>query len=166
VDNGDIIAQEPFPIDKNDTCAIVYKKATRASIELLREYLPRIASGTAPRMPQDESEATYVSQRKPEDGSIDWSWDAKRIHDFIRAQTHPYPGAFCFVPSGETMRVWQATVLPFPYYGSAGQVVMVDIDHVVVTCGDSSAISLYSVQIEKQDEQNATEVLKLGQRLQ
>jgi len=165
VDNGDIIAQESFLIEEDDTCATLYEKATRTSVDVLREYLPRIASGTAPRIPQDESEATYVLQRKPEDGLIDWSWDAKRIRNFIRAQTHPYPGAFCLMPSGETLRIWKAKVFPHVYYGSPGQVVMVKEDHVVVSCGNDSAVSLYVVKLDGQDEQNAAKELKFGQRL-
>jgi methionyl-tRNA formyltransferase len=110
VDNGDFIAQERFSIDENDTCAIVYEKATSASIKILREYLPRIAIGTAPRMNQDETKATYFPQRKPEDGLIDWSWSAKRIRDFIRAQTKPYPGAFTYINNKKVI-IWDANVI-------------------------------------------------------
>jgi methionyl-tRNA formyltransferase len=110
VDNGDIIAQERFSIDPSDTCATVYEKATQASVKILREFLPLIAAGNAPRIPQDESQATYFPQRKPEDGLIDWSWSAKRIRDFIRAQTRPYPGAFTYL-EGKKVIIWAADVL-------------------------------------------------------
>ena len=43
---------------------------------------------------------------------------------------------------------------------------MVKEDHVVVSCGNNSAISLYVVQLDGQDEQNAAKELKFGQRLQ
>ena len=110
VDNGDMIAQARFPIEKNDNCATVYEKATRASIKLLRKYLPQLATNTAPRIPQDESHATYFLQRKPEDGLIDWSWSAKRIRDFIRAQTRPYPGAFTYIQDKKVI-IWDADVI-------------------------------------------------------
>jgi methionyl-tRNA formyltransferase len=110
VDNGPIIAQESIAIEDSDTCATVYEKATLALIKVLREYLPQIAAGTAPRIPQDESQATYSPQRKPEDGLIDWSWSAKRIRDFIRAQTRPYPGAFTYI-GDKKVTIWDADVL-------------------------------------------------------
>lgn len=112
------------------------------------------------------TQATYAALRKPTDGRIDWNLDSTRIHNFIRAQTHPYPGAFCLMPSGETLRIWKAKVFPHMYYGSPGQVVMVREDPVVVSCGNDSAISLYVVQLDGQDEQDAVKELKFGQRLQ
>jgi len=110
VDNGDMIAQARFSIEEDDNCATVYERATRASIKLLREYLPQLAASTAPRIPQDESQATYSPQRKPEDGLIDWSWSAKRIRDFIRAQTRPYPGAFTYIQDKKVV-IWDADVI-------------------------------------------------------
>lgn len=110
LDSGDVIAQERFPIEYHDTIRSVYEKATVASIKALREYLPQIAVGTAPRIAQDESQATYFPQRKPEDGLIDWSWNAKRIRDFIRAQTRPYPGAFTYI-EGKKVIIWDADVI-------------------------------------------------------
>lgn len=110
VDNGDIIAQKSFAIEETDNCATVYEKATQASIKILREYLPRIAVGTAPRIPQDQNQATYFPLRRPEDGLIDWSWSAKRIRDFIRAQTKPYPGAFTHFNNKKVV-IWDADVM-------------------------------------------------------
>jgi methionyl-tRNA formyltransferase len=109
VDSGDIISQIAFDIEENDTCATVYEKATLASIKILQEYIPRIAAGTAPRVAQDETQATYFPQRKPEDGLIDWSWNAKRVRNFIRAQTRPYPGAFTFI-EGKKVVIWDADI--------------------------------------------------------
>lgn len=109
VDDGDIVMQRKFRIEPEDTCATVYVKATTASIRLLRKALPLIEEGTAPRKPQDHTHATSYPQRKPEDGFIDWSSDAKRIRDFIRAQTRPYPGAYTVI-SGKKITLWDADI--------------------------------------------------------
>lgn len=52
-------------------------------------------------------EVRYLPQRLPEDGAIDWSRSSEKINNFIRALTHPYPGAFS---SNETAKViiWKA----------------------------------------------------------
>ena len=50
-----------------------------------------------------------MPQRAPEDGEINWDWSSKRIYDFIRAQTRPYPGAFTFV-NKENIIIWKAEV--------------------------------------------------------
>lgn len=109
VDDGDIVAQERFAIGERDTIADLLQKAEDASVRLVAEYVPRFADGTAPRRAQDQSGATTFPQRSPQDGRIDWSWDAPRIDRFIRAQTHPYPGAFTDI-GGKRIRIWSADV--------------------------------------------------------
>lgn len=109
-DTGDIIAQERFQISVEDTCKTVYEKATTASIQLLREFVPLLARGTAPRTPQDDSQATLYPQRKPHQGEINWNRTAWQLYNWIRAQTHPYPGAFTFLPDGRKLFIWQADI--------------------------------------------------------
>ena len=109
MDAGDLISQQAFPITREDTIASVYKKAEDASVEILKKYVPLLAKGKVPRKKQDESEATTFPQRSPQDGLIDWSWDAERIRNFIRAQTHPYPGAFTFL-KGKKVTIWDCAI--------------------------------------------------------
>jgi methionyl-tRNA formyltransferase len=110
VDDGDIIAQEKFQIDEEDTIKDVMLKATDASLSLIKKNIPLITDGSAPRIPQNHTDATYVPQRKPEDGLIDWSWDSKRIHNFIRAQTKPYPGAYTII-NDKKILIWDANII-------------------------------------------------------
>ncbi len=107
-DIGDIIAQESFDIAQEDTCKTVYDKATEASVRTLRKYVPLLAKGAAPRLPQDDNLATLFQQRQPEQGLIDWHKGAWEIYNWIRALTHPYPGAFTFLPDGRKLFIWQA----------------------------------------------------------
>jgi len=109
IDAGDVIAQQAFAIDSNDTCATLYEKAEQASVDILRTWLPKLAGGTAPRVPQDHSQATQFPQRNPDDGLINWSWNGDRIRNFIRAQTRPYPGAY-FIAGRHKVIVWDATI--------------------------------------------------------
>lgn len=161
VDTGEVIAQMGFPIELDDTCATVYEKATLASVRILREFLPQIAAGTAPSIPQDESMATYFPQRKPEDGLIDWSWKAKRIYDFIRAQTHPYPGAFTFW-HGKKVTVWSAKLSkPVSRNIRPGKIVIVldgekSSGMIVGTGTHRQPITIKEVQEEGQSEESAT----------
>lgn len=165
IDTGDIVAQKRIEIGIDETISDILLKVQSLSVEVIRETYNSLIDGTAPRIPQDHSHASYVAPRKPTDGRIDWNLRNVQIYDFIRAQTHPYPGAFCFTPFGETLRIWKAKTFPYPYYGTAGSVMMVKEDHVVATCGNGTAICLYTVQVENQGEKNATQVLKYGMRL-
>lgn len=109
-DNGDIIAQEEIPIKPGDTIKELVNKVTDAAVRFTEKYIPLLANGTAPATKQDESQATYVPQRKPEDGEINWDWEPERIKNFIRAQTHPYPGAFTVV-NGKKVIIWDADII-------------------------------------------------------
>ena len=106
----------------------------------------------------DQSKARYRLRR------IDWQQSATVIYNFIRAQSHPYPGAY-FLLEGKIIRVWSAKLFPYPYYGTHGQVVMVEKDFVVVACGEGTGICLLEVSEEGLNEQIAPHVLKFGQRL-
>lgn len=109
-DAGDIVAQQVVPIDERDTALTLFRKMEKATEGLLREYIPQLLAGTAPRIPQDHSQASYFGGRRPDDGRIDWSWPAHRIYDLIRAVTWPYPGAFAFLDEKKVM-IWSAEPL-------------------------------------------------------
>jgi UDP-4-amino-4-deoxy-L-arabinose formyltransferase/UDP-glucuronic acid dehydrogenase (UDP-4-keto-hexauronic acid decarboxylating) len=96
-DDGDIVAQEKVEISDEDTALTLHRKAAQAAEKLLDEILPRIKAGTAPRMPQDHSQATYFGGRKPSGGEIDWFKTAREIRNLVRAVTRPFPGAFSFI---------------------------------------------------------------------
>jgi methionyl-tRNA formyltransferase len=108
-DVGDIITQRTFPIAEKDTIANLLEKAQSASLEVLREALPLLSEQRAPRIVQDEARATTFPQRSPEDGEINWGWDSDVIERFIRAQTHPYPGAWTSI-GGKRVTIWSADV--------------------------------------------------------
>lgn len=108
VDTGDILAQRAFPIEDDDTCATVYDKVARSEDEMIREVMPLIREGRMPRRPQDHTAATVMPRRRPEDGVVDWTRTTKQLHDWVRALTHPYPGAFTRL-SGRRVWIWKAS---------------------------------------------------------
>src|SRR5205807_1818300 len=96
-DAGDVVGQRAIAIAPRETALTLYRKVEEEGVLLLAEMLPRIAAGTAPRLPQDESHASVFGRRRPEDGRIDWSWPAARIDRLVRAVAPPWPGAFADV---------------------------------------------------------------------
>lgn len=110
-DAGDIVAQVPVPITEQDTALSLYGKIEQAARRLLDDTLRLLLDGTAPRTPQDDALASTYGRRRPEDGRIDWSIDARGIYNLIRAVTDPYPGAFAYL-NGERLTIWRAEVVP------------------------------------------------------
>jgi methionyl-tRNA formyltransferase len=104
-DAGDIVAQRRFRIGPRDTALDLFRRAVSETRVLLDEVWSRIRAGTAPRIPQDPSQASYRGRRRPEDGRIDWSWPGRRIDGLVRAVTAPFPGAFTFLGERKLM-VW------------------------------------------------------------
>ena len=105
-DNGDIVAQQAVPILPDDTALGVFQKVTVASEIALNACLPDLLAGNAKALPQDLSQGAYFGGRKAEDGVIDWSKDARSIHNLVRAVAPPYPGATTQL-MGKPMRILQ-----------------------------------------------------------
>lgn len=113
VDTGDIVAQRAITITDEDTCGTVYDKVAATELDMIREVMPLLHLGVMPRRPQDHTRATVVGRRRPEDGVISWDRPSRRILDWVRALTHPYPGAFTSI-AGRTVHVWRARAEPRP----------------------------------------------------
>jgi methionyl-tRNA formyltransferase len=152
-DAGDIVDQEAVPIGPDDTAFDVFNKVTVAARQVLERQLDAIKAGTAPRIRQDESQATYFGGRKPEDGRIDWTQSAERIYNLIRAVTHPYPGAFTEV-NGQRLFIWQAKPLGRGV-GKPGTVL--SIDPLRVATG-SGSLEITRYQWEGDHEEAADDV--------
>lgn len=106
-DSGDIVAQRTIPITEEDDCKTIYEKVGKTEVEMLDEVLPIIRSGILPRRKQDDSQATVMPRRRPEDGVIDWNRTSREIYNWVRALTDPYPGAFSFL-DGDRVWIWSA----------------------------------------------------------
>ena len=158
-DRGDMVGQRTISIDDEDTALTLHKKATAAARELFREAYPALVSGSAPRIVQDQSRASYFGGRKPADGEIDWSWPARRIYDLVRAVTHPYPGAFTW-RGDRRLFVWWGKPVAAIASLSPGQIGIRDGD-VVVGAGEG-AIRLERIELEGESELAATEWLGAG----
>ncbi len=125
-DAGDIVAQRTVAIGFEDTALVLFGEMTAAARELMRETLPLLRAGIAPRLPQDLSKGSYCRGRRPEDGRIDWGRSAVEIHNLVRAVARPYPGAFTGL-AGRRLFVWKGYPLARPSGGAEpGCVVEVD----------------------------------------
>jgi len=162
-DAGDIVDQEAVPIGETDTARVVFDKVTLAARRVLARQLDALLDNRAPRIPQDETHASYFGGRRPEDGRIDWTRDARTIFNLIRAVTHPYPGAFADT-DGRCLTVWWATPLDSPS-GEPGTVL--STAPLRIGCGRGS-LEIQRLQWTGEPEQDASagrHGLRVGQRL-
>ncbi|MFO1305119.1 MAG: formyltransferase [Burkholderiales bacterium] len=143
-DAGDLVMQTAVPILPDDTAREVFDKVTVAAECTLDRAMPGLLAGTAPRIPLDLAAGSYFGGRKPEDGRIDWSQDARSIHDLVRAVAPPYPGAFADV-RGVRLRILRTRVIE-----GAGPVqtpaLAVDEQGCVVRCGGGGTLRVMDVE--------------------
>ncbi len=114
VDSGQVLAVEKFDINAWDDCESMHFKNRIAMNRLLKKHLGCILDGTASFEDQNsEIEPTYFPKRTPENGRIEWlSMDMATLHNHVRCQTRPFPGAFSFLDGAtEPFYFWKA--VPF-----------------------------------------------------
>jgi methionyl-tRNA formyltransferase len=103
-DAGPVVGREAVSIGINDTALVVAENVAAAAERLLARCLPDLIAGIAAREPLNLAEGCYFGRRRPDDGRIDWSWPASRIHNLVRAVAPPFPGAFASL-QGKELRV-------------------------------------------------------------
>ncbi|MEI7376556.1 bifunctional UDP-4-amino-4-deoxy-L-arabinose formyltransferase/UDP-glucuronic acid oxidase ArnA [Dickeya chrysanthemi] len=141
-DAGNIVAQQRVAIDESDTALSLHRKLRDVAEQLLKDALPAIAAGKAKDIAQDESQATYVGRRTPEDGRIEWQKPARTLYNLVRAVTEPWPGAFSFVGTTKFI-IWQAKVRTD--FAAAKPGTVLSTSPLVVACG-SDALEIVTGQ--------------------
>jgi methionyl-tRNA formyltransferase len=154
LDTGDILLQRSVEILPCDTGGSLHDRLAQIAPETLLESLGLLAAGNAPRIPQDNTNATYAPKLKREHGQIDWSESAEVIERKIRAY-NPWPGAFMKV-DGQNLKVFSASVVDLN--GQPGEILRSDKDLIVATGKD--ALSLAEVQLEGKRRMTAGEFLR------
>jgi methionyl-tRNA formyltransferase len=157
-DAGDIVDQEGVEIGPDDTASLVQSKVTRAAVNVLSRQIENLKAGTAPRIKQDQRQASYFGGRQPKDGEINWTWPATRIHNLVRAVTHPYPGAFGELEGAKTF-IWKTRLLDQSSIGQPGTVQVQD-SRLFVACGDGKFLEILELQRENQNEMKAAEFIR------
>jgi len=95
-DAGDIVSQKEIFLEPEDTGADVLKQYEYIYCSIIVDILNKIENNKLVLVKQDETKATYFGKRTPADGLINWNWQILRIQNWVRAQSNPYPGAFCW----------------------------------------------------------------------
>jgi len=138
-DSGAIVGQVEVEVAPDETATTLFDKLTAAHVSLIRDAVPGLLAGNAPRIAQDPRRASAWPKRTPGDGIIDWETRAPYLHDWVRAQTRPYPGAFTFL-GDEKVVVWRARPVTLDETAPAGTVVASDSDGPVVACGEGALV--------------------------
>ena len=137
LDTGDIISVERFPILPTDDFEAIHDRSAEVGGKLLSETIEKIALGTAERIKQDDSLASYARKVEKEDCKVDFSLSAEKLDCIIRGVT-PIPGAFAYL-NGKMLKINKAT--PIKGSGTPGKVIDLSDKgegYVTVACGEGA----------------------------
>jgi methionyl-tRNA formyltransferase len=161
LDTGDILLTESIPIRRRDTAGSLHDRLATLGPLALKPAIDALVSNRAPRIPQDESKATYASKLDRESGRIDWSRDCWFLDRFVRAM-NPWPGAFTLVQDlhGSLKKLKIHRALPVHRAsGESSRIIAIGDRGIQVGCG-SGALLLLDVQLEGRLPMRATEFLR------
>src|ERR1700730_8931851 len=139
LDPGAVLLQKKTPIGPKDTLGTVYfDRLFPMGVEAMLESVDLVKAGKAPRIKQDESQATYEGRCGVDNARIDWASPGRQIHNLIRG-CNPAPGAWTML-DGKTLQVFEAKPLPARdpkgIAGKMGEIAAVEADGFTVVCAD------------------------------
>lgn len=155
MDEGELLGQVKTEVTEEDDIQTVTKRLSELMVEQIRVKWAEIDSGVFELVAQNNEEATYCGQRIPEDGAINWALNAATVHNFIRAQTSPYPGAFSYIDSTKIF-ILSSELTSLKYSGTPGQILSATKSYILVACGEHSAIKINKSGIVFCDPKDAT----------
>jgi methionyl-tRNA formyltransferase len=157
LDTGDILLHRTIDILATDTGGSLHDRLAQIAPAVLFESLQMLATGNAPRIPQDNALATLAPKLNREHGRIDWSEAAEVIERKIRA-FNPWPGAFMTISidGPRNLKIFSATVVNLR--GNTGKVLCSEKELVVVA--GEGALSLREVQLQGKRRMNVAEFLR------
>jgi methionyl-tRNA formyltransferase len=153
LDTGDMLLQKRIEIAPDETGGSLHDRLAQIAPAALKEALAQLQAGTAPRIPQDSSAATYAPKLEREHGLVDWSEPATLIERKIRA-FNPWPGAFTVLrdEAGQDrkLKIFRARVVDSCSADPANMVIPTKV----------AALRVEEVQLEGKRRMSAAEFLR------
>lgn len=133
LDTGDMLVKKRVSIGFEETAGELHGRLALLGGEAVTETIELLCRAELSPVAQDDSLSSYAPMLKKEDGRIDWSRSAVRLHNQVRG-LDPWPGAFCRL-HGESLKIYKT----FPQVGEGGrpgEIVAVDDEGLKVACGE------------------------------
>ena len=167
MDTGPVFTWREVPIGPDVTAGEVSELLAACAADVVRLDLPRVVSGELHAVPQDHAAATMAPMLSKDDGRIDWSRPAARVHDHTRGMS-PWPGAWTTL-GGKLLKVLETRIAMGEAGGAPGEVVIAHKGRCEVACGEGR-VEIVRAQVEGKKALGANDLvsgrtLALGMRL-
>lgn len=162
LDTGPFVLQREFPVAPNATGGKLTDELAELGAEAIVEALDLLKSGAAELTEQDDSRASYAEKISPEERFVDWSADARQVHDHVRALS-PHIGARAKHPEVEApVKLLRSRVADDT--GLAPGEIHTDKRRILVGCG-SGCVEILELQMPGAKAMSAADFL-VGNRLE
>lgn len=159
IDTGPILLQKEVEIGPYETTGTLYFNTLfPMGVHAMVEAVELIKKGKAPRIPQDDSKATYEPPCDDRVAALDFERPLKDVYNFIRG-CDPQPGAYTTF-RGRRVRLYDAKMESFPIEEKAGEIISLDEDGVQIAVMEG-IIRIGKLRVEKGEKVGALEFSKL-----
>jgi methionyl-tRNA formyltransferase len=168
IDTGPILLQKEVEIEPHDTTGSLYFNTLfPMGIDAIMEAVELIKKGRAPRVPQDESKATYEPPCDDRVASIDFEKSIHDVYNLIRG-CDPQPGAYTSI-NGKKVRFYDARIEPSESGKKPGEILAIEKESLQIAV-KGGVIKIGKLRVDKGEKVGATEFArslnaKVGDRL-
>jgi methionyl-tRNA formyltransferase len=157
LDAGPMFAAATRPIGPDETSPEVEHALAELGAALLVEVVDQMAEGRATETPQDERLVTLAPKIAKDEGVLDWSLPASRIHNLVRG-LQPWPLVSTRIAGGRTL-LHRTTVLDERTSAAPGTLVRAERDRLDVATGEGGVLRIVALQPEGRRVMSAREFL-------
>ena len=158
MDAGDIIFSEETEIGEYETSGELYDRLKKLGAELLIKTVRAIEAGCAPRTPQDETQATYVSMLDKSLSPLDFTKPARAVVKWV-CGLQPWPVASAEL-GGVVLKIYSARLTHRHTEAVQGSIVSTGKDGIEIACGDGETVLLTEVQAPGKKRMPAEDYLR------
>lgn len=163
LDTGDMLLKASLPIEESDNFETIHDKLGALGAQTMLDTLDALRAGTLVPEVQDDSLANYAEKIQKADLLIDFSLDARTLHNHIRG-TSPIPLSFTHLPNGSLLKVYAARIYDEDKVHGVAPGTVVGLDsEILVACGKGT-LALTSVIPEGKKRMGAADYVR-GRKL-
>lgn len=157
MDTGDIIYTSETEIGEFETSGELFDRLMIMGAELLDRTLRDIEAGTAPRMPQDHSKASYVKMLDKSLSPIEWAKTPREVIKQIYG-LQPWPVATAGL-DGKVFKIYSAEYTQNKTDKAPGSVVSAGKKGIEIACLDGETVLITELQAAGKKRMKASDYL-------
>ena len=160
LDTGDILLEQRLRVRRRETGGSLHDRLGLLAPTALQSALELLAQGNAPRVPQDNTQATYAPKLTREHGLLSWE-SPEAVDRRVRAM-NPWPGAYTVLPGEEArkLKVFSTIQSRTPAGGATGGTILTTERRGILVAAGGHSVWLTEVQLEGKKRLRAAEFLR------